>query len=505
MLMILPPSAFRRTAGFLLLLLSLSAGSVRAGEQAEHAIATVKRLTDSGEVSADSVLRMVVKQGNIANFLGTDSELRYEWEKRTGILIDASIMPQQASLDFIRNHQDVDITIARNREYPALFEQQLISDLTPLLERFEFSLSDNARNGYLLPQLQARLGDRVVAIPADGDMAVLYLRRDLLEDPANQHRFQQIYGYPLRIPTSWEEYQHHVEFFYDADKPLYGALEQRDKPAGWMFWIPRYVSRSLPNQHLFDEQMRPLINSPAGIAATTSYLATVPYSPEKILQEGNNYTYTLPLFLRGQGYSTIITLAGAKLFNRDSSAIRDRFIAVPMPGIATAAGSHHRTTLIYGNNLVIPDGSRNKELALLFAMWLTDPDISVRSLSAKAGFSDPYRYNHFVDPDIVRTYTAQVLNTVRAELSHVVPAGTGLPGDHEYIAALNHNIYLAAAGKQSASEAMEKTATAWQQITDRYGRSQQIQRWKQIMAHYPTTVPRADGSERSPATDQIAQ
>jgi multiple sugar transport system substrate-binding protein len=484
-----PVSARKRKqfGGFLLLCLLLSAHAACAGEQATRAVLLVQELIARGEISPGSTLRLMVKQGNIANFLGTESELKARWERLTGTFLDARVMPQLASHEFIGNSKDVDLTIARNHEYPDLVQAGLISDLTPLLERFGFSLSEDAVSGYLLARLQAYFDGRVYAIPADGDVALLYLRRDLLEDEENRRAFQQQYGEPLQAPETWDDYLRLAAFFNHPEAGFYGALEPREPLTAWMYWMPRYASQAVPNQYLFDDRMRPLIASPAGIRATENFIRTVPYSPPDILGAGKDYSYTLPFFFNGKGFATIITLAGAKLFNLDSSPVKGKFSAVPMPGSRVADTLVRRSTLIYGNNLVIPSSSRQPLLAFLFAMWVTDPEVSLHAVGVQAGFADPFRYSHLDDPRIKQVYTAEVLAVLGHSLADVVPAGTGLPGDDEYIAVLNQQLWRAAKGELSAAVAMEKTAEAWNRITDRYGRDKQIRYWRQIRELYPNT------------------
>lgn len=183
-------AVLRALLGTLLAMAGLAAGgSAGAGEQASKAVVAVKQLQASGEVKPGTVLRLRVKQGNIAAFLGRGYELQNQWERQTGILIDATVMPQLDSLAFIRQASEVDLTIARNHEYPDLVSGSLIEELTPFLQRFGFSLPDDRVSGYMQPERQAYFMDRVVAIPADGDITTLILRKDLLEDPANQARF----------------------------------------------------------------------------------------------------------------------------------------------------------------------------------------------------------------------------------------------------------------------------------------------------------------------------
>jgi len=461
--------------------------AAHAGEQAEQALAAIKRLQASGEIGPGTALHLTVKQGNIAAFLGRDFELQREWEKRTGIPIDAKLMPQLDSQEFIEHAKDVDLTIARNHEYPDLYQRQLIEDLTPLMRRFGFALPSDATAGYLLARQQAFLGERVVAIPADGDIPLLYLRRDLLEDPANRARYRERFGRELAVPQTWAEYQNQIAFFHRPEEGFYGALEQRERNTAWMFWMQRYACFAA-EPLLFDRRMRPLLNSPAAVAATESYLATLPYSPPGILDEGADYSFTLPLFMAGKGYATIITPAGAKLFSLDSTAVKNRFVSVALPGHLRNGRLQRHSMLIYGNNLVIPRSSAHKALAFLYAIWLTDPEVSARSVGVPGGFADPYRYNHLRDERIRRVYTPQALDLVERELPFIIPSGTGLPGNSEYLAALNNNLWLAAQGKQSAREAMARTARAWEEIITRYGREQQIRHWKAFRSLFPQDV-----------------
>ncbi len=471
----------------LALILGLCASPILAGEQGDRAVAAVRRLVAEGQLRPDTVLRLRAKQGNVVSILGRDYALQQEWERKTGIAIDVGIMPQLDSLAFIRRATDVDLTIARNHEFADLLHAGLIADLGPLLERFGFRLAEGGADGFLrLPQ-QSLADGKVVAIPADFDAALLFLRRDLLEDPVQRARFRERHGRDLRAPRTWQEYQELVAFFHRPAEGLYGTAESREPLTGWMYWLPRYLSAAAPVQHLFDERMRPLISSPAGVAATESYAATVAYSPPQVLEDGKDYSYTLPFFVRGQAFAIILTAGVAKFANASETPVRGRFIAAPIPGRMVGGQLVRRTQLIYGNNLVVPANAPNKTLALLFAMWLTDPDNSSRSVLAQ-GITDPYRVNHLDDERIRAAYTPQVIDLIRSELPVMSPSGIGLPGDAEYIAALNRNIWQVAAGRLGAREAMERTAREWDQITDRIGRAAQIERWRLQRSLYPAAT-----------------
>ena len=456
-----------------------------AGVQAERAVAAVAQLRVAGDIPAGTTLTLTVKQGNLASFVGANGALKAAWVAQTGVPVDVKVMPQLDSQAFIRADPDVDLTIARTHEYADLVDAGLIEDLTPWFSRFGFTRVDDPAAGFMLAPQQTRFGDAVVAIPADGDVAVLYLRADLLDDPVHRQRFAARFGRPLAVPETWAEYTDLVTYFHRPADGFYGALEPREPLTGWMYWMLRYASRGRPNQWLFDDAMRPLIDSPAGIAATRDYLATVAASPPDILAAGNDYSYTLPLFLQGKGFATIITLAAAKLINQPHSPVRGKAIAVPMPGNRIGGTLVRRGALIYGNNLVVPRRAPNKALAFLFAMWLTDPDNSRHSVGVRGGFADPYRLTHFDDPRIREVYSPAMLDVVREGLPETVPAGIGVPGDAAYLAALSTQLWQAAAGKISAAQAMRRTAQAWETITESHGRESQIAHWRRHRRLYP--------------------
>jgi len=468
----------------ILLILLMQSPSI-AGQQAETAIKAVKALIKQGKIPQNTSLRLVVKHGNIHNYWGKDFSLKKEWEKQTGILLDANARPQLPALDYMRQRKNFDITVVRNHALPDLYSLGLIENLTPYQKKYGPALLSSKSDAYILLHQQAWFDGKMVAIPADNDIAVMYLRKDLLNDPQHQENYKQRYRQQLKTPLTWDEYQNHVEFFTDIPKSFYGACEQREPETAWMMWLPRYSSKSLPNQYLFDENMKPLIDSPEGIAATENYISTIPFSPPNILKEGNNYSYTLPFYLNGNCYSYILTLAAAKIFNLDSSSVKDKIVTVPMPGSFIENTLVRRTTFIYGNNLVINTNSPHKELAYLYLLWLTDADISGRSVAVRKGFADPFRYNHFENQEIITSYTRQALDVLLDSIPLTVPAGTGLPGDTEYLSVLNSNLWRAGKGEISAEEAMQTTASNWEMITERYGRQQQIMHLKNFKNKHP--------------------
>jgi multiple sugar transport system substrate-binding protein len=464
----------RRIAFRGLLLLALTAAPLHAAEQAQRALSAVADLIANGEIASGETLKLAFKPGNINALLGADLELQREWEEKTGTRISARVMPNQPTLANFASYPEFDLTVGRPHEHRELVDKGLITPLDDLARRFGFSLADDTASGFIRPRLQAYLGDRLVAIPADGDVALLYLRRDLLDNPVEQKAYKAKTGRDLKLPVTWAEYDAQVRFFHRPGKGLYGSAEERDPEGGWMFWLQRYLSQRAPYQPLFDEQARPLINSPAGIDATEHYVHSARHAPPGATEPGNDYSFVLPIFMQGKAYSLVNTIAGAKLLNGAGSQVRDRFLVAPMPGKRVGGTVLRRNVPIYGNNLMVAAASRNQALAFLFAMWLTDPDVSLRTVGARGGHTDPYRWHHAHDPRIEALYTPAALAVFRREWAFAVPAGLGVVNESEYGAVLDRNLWQAARGEISATEAMARTAREWEVLTERLGRDRQI-------------------------------
>lgn len=458
-------------------------GQAMAESQSSQVLAKVKELQESGVIESGAVLRLQVKQGNQASFKGAGQELRRQWEEATGVLLDIGLMPQGPAGKHLRTGANADLVVVRNHEYPDLYQQDLILSLDAKLDTL--GMQPNADEDFFLFAAQTRFADQTLAIPADGDLLLLYLRKDLLNDPEEQQAFQSRYGYPLAAPETWQEYQDQLAFFHRPEEELYGTVELRDPGIAWMHWLPRYASQAYPNQPLFDDQLKPQINSPEGIAATQSYLATLDFSPEDIAQPGSGYDFALPYFARGQAYSMMITVAGAKLFNRPGQAITDQYSVHPLPGKQHPQGLVRRTSLAFGNNLVIPASSEQPELALLYALWVTSAEISPAAVSLASSFVDPFRYSHFQHPDIQAVYGDQALEALKSSLALALPAGTGLPGDDDYLASLNQALGQATRGELTAEEAMQQVEKEWEKITRQKGRASQRIYWQQHFSLYP--------------------
>jgi multiple sugar transport system substrate-binding protein len=65
-----------------------------------------------------------------------------------------------------------------------------------------------------------------VGIPMEAFLKTYFYRRDLFSDPKERKDFKDKYGWDLRPPKTWDEYEQIAEFFTRPDKELYGHIAQ---------------------------------------------------------------------------------------------------------------------------------------------------------------------------------------------------------------------------------------------------------------------------------------
>lgn len=138
----------------LLMVLQIASPNAFAGNQANRAVSEAKKLIAEGKVPKDAILRIVAKEGNITNFWGKRMALKTQWEDATGTMLDTAIRPNLPVLDFMRQQKDFDITLARQRQYPDLYLENLVMDLTPYVRRFRFDINANPDDGFFRPAAQ---------------------------------------------------------------------------------------------------------------------------------------------------------------------------------------------------------------------------------------------------------------------------------------------------------------------------------------------------------------
>ena len=229
-----------------------------------------------------------------------------------------------------------------------------------------FSDSDLADFSPALLKL-ARVNGALVQIPRNIDARILFYRSDLLEDPAEQARFQRQYGRPLRVPQTWDEVRDAATFFTRPPNLLGFAFPGHSSGLFGTF----FELVAMAGGTLFDEDLNPSFNTTAGRWAL-GFLADLyqqGLTPRDL--EATYFDEVSQLFRDGK--CALITDWPAYyglLADPQTSAVADVFGAALYP--VGPAGT--RAVYAGGHSFAIPTSVKDMEGALALVRFLTSPE-----------------------------------------------------------------------------------------------------------------------------------
>ncbi|NIA70699.1 extracellular solute-binding protein [Pelagibius litoralis] len=435
-------------------------------------------------LAADRDLRLsiLLPQGSAANV----APLAEAFTASTGISFDLEETPvdeinSRMIIDTISRTNTFDLALPATFGVPDLVEAGAIVNLDDFAARYEpadfqadalFSLGD-------------RYKDSLYGYQTDGDAYLMFYNRDWLEDAEEQKRFADRHGYPLQVPQTWEQLDAMMAFFQRPDEGRYGgALFRTPNYIAWEFWIRFHAKGFWP----LDAELEPQIDNEAGIAALEELLAASKSLYPAARTDGLFANWEA--FSQGNMFCNIGWGGTQKYLNSEVSKIKGRLAFGPTPGGEVDDGLLVVPYFNWGWNYTVSSGSRYPEIAYLFALYACSPEMSTRAVREAGGYFDPFRTEHYADPQIVETYSADFLAAHRASMIHSIP-DLYLKGQGEYFDALRENLVKADTGVIGAKEALKQTAAQWRQTTRRIGHQSQVEQWAFLRSRYPDNVRKA--------------
>lgn len=313
----------------------------------------------------------------------------------------------------------------------------------------------------------------------DGDVFILYYRKDLFEDPVNRMEFESEYGYELVPPKTWKEFQDIATFFTQKYAPkLYGAAIQRLPGQAYSWFVGPFVANG---GEFFDlETMEPGVNKAPALKTLQQMVEQNKVMPPGV--ESWGFMESLSAWLAGRLAMTISWppvgrwSEGYGTYTKQLDWVPETKVAgkvgyMPMPG--------GRSTLAGGFSLGINSQSRNKEAAYLFIQWWTSPEISLQVTMLPFGLRDPWRLSHFESPLYRNAWgnADEYLDTLK-EAAMNGQWELGIPGGREYMEALDHAV-TGAYGGEDLQRALDEATANWEKITNRLGKDSQREAYKQ--------------------------
>ncbi|HRX36268.1 MAG TPA: extracellular solute-binding protein [Aestuariivirga sp.] len=246
---------------------------------------------------------------------------------------------------------------------------------------------------------QMMVDGKIFGFPDDGDIFVMYYRKDIMDDPAVKEAFKAKTGKDLVVPTNWAQFDETGAALTEIlkDKNMYGAAFFRQPPYTMFMFEERF--RNEGGKFFDADTMKATINSDVGVKVLTEMRAENAWMPPGVEQWG--FVENLAAFLQGQTAMTISWppygrwAAGYGTDQEVLSWVPKSTIAGKV-GYAMPPGGHPE--LAAGFCLSVASGSKNKEAAYLFIQWLNSEAISLERVKLPYALRDPFRTSQYTDP-----------------------------------------------------------------------------------------------------------
>jgi multiple sugar transport system substrate-binding protein len=391
--------------------LCLAASPVLAESAAERAVEAAKQYAGT-EITI--VWEAGLQSLDPLNFSGP------KWEELTGIKVKVIEVPTaEMFTKILQEHR------AGTGAYDALnvvptwmadlVRAGALEDLDPYVDKYGFreelqQIAPTYRDN------QMTVDGKIYGFPDDGDLFILYYRKDLFEDPENQAEFKAKYGYDLAAPATWQQYDDIGNFFTDKYAPkIYGAGQFRQPAYSQLLFQERF---RVEGGKFFDpETMKATVNSEIGVKVMDDMRAENKFMPPGV--ESWGFVEALTAFLNGDIAMTISWppfgrwAAGYGVEEEALSWVPKSKI-IDKVGYALPPGG--RPQLALGFSLAVSASSKNKEAAYLFIQWLNSEEISLQRVQLPYALRDPFRESHYTNEEYMSRWpdAKYYLATLRA-------------------------------------------------------------------------------------------
>jgi multiple sugar transport system substrate-binding protein len=360
----------------------------------------------------------------------------------------------------------------------------------------------------------------------DADGQVLYYRKSVLENPEHKAGFKQQFGYDLPSPpTTWQQLLDISTYFNgknwdqsDAEPDSGTVLHLKVGEQGHYHFQSMSASfvinpgdkvTQTENVYWFDPTtMKPLINSPGHLKALEFLQSLHKTGPSA--QVGWSLGEAWDYFLRGKAVFVYSWGdVGALCQDKSRSKVQGDCAAAVIPSSTEywSFKDQKWVTLdqprLVGNTTggswhgVISNFSANPEAAYSFLSLMAMPPVSkMMAMYGWDGVDPGYSYQFLKEdggtatadeyvkagwsPEDAKSYTHAYKETFYAPTTLTY---LRIPGTFEYWDILDKNLSAAMSGSKNAKQALDDTATAWEGVTERIGRDQQLKDYQAAIGY----------------------
>jgi multiple sugar transport system substrate-binding protein len=364
---------------------------------------------------------------------------------------------------------------------------------------------------YLKPPVGTWNG-KIHRVTIDSDCHTINYRTDVFSDPDLAKQWadwkDQAGLATWGQPKTWQQVQAVTKFLKGKKfkgKDVYGFLDQPKPWGGFQFYFTgsratAYAKYPGEKNWLFDENMKPLVNNPAWVRAIQDVIDALPSEPGDQINADPNTT-AFQQFVTGTGsllewWGDIGTFARTS----DTATIGEVLNFDILPGSddvynfrtqkweKLASGPNHAPNMaylgwgIYVMKSVDADPKRQKA-AWSAAAHLGGKDLSMWTAAYPSGFQ-PYRKSHTnldlwalagYDKKYIGSYMDSQSTSYNHPNSAIEPR---IPGIFQYYSVAEDELQKTFAGKQTAQQGADNVAAAWEKLTDKLGRENQVKYYR---------------------------
>jgi multiple sugar transport system substrate-binding protein len=364
---------------------------------------------------------------------------------------------------------------------------------------------------YLKPPVGSWNG-KIHRVTIDSDCHTINYRTDVFSDPDLAKQWKDSGGQgDWGPPKTWQQVQAITKFLKGKKfkgKDVYGFLDQPKPWGGFGFYFlasraTAYAKYPGEKNWLFDENFKPLVNNPAFVRAIQDVVDALPSEPPDQLNADGNTT-AFQQFLPGTGsilewWGDIGTMARTS----DVSTVAEVLDFDILPASddvynfrkgqweKLASGPNIAPNMaylgwgIYVMKTVDADPKRHRA-AWSAAAHLGGKDLSMWTAAYPSGFQ-PYRKSHtnidlWVLGGYDRKYITSYMNSQSTSYDHPNSAiEPRIPGIFQYYSIAEDELSKVYAGKETAQQGADNVAAAWEKLTDKLGRENQVKYYRIAM------------------------
>ena len=323
---------------------------------------------------------------------------------------------------------------------------------------------------------QMRIGDTIYGFPDDGDVFILYYRKDVFEEMG------------LSVPTTWDEFYEVSKAITDAKAPdMYGSAFMRARGLLQYFYQER---ARVEGCKFFDaETMKATINGPGCVKALAGMVKDNTTMPPGIEVWG--FVETLAAFNAGQSamlQSWPPVGRWSAGYGTDDIAMQwvPPSVVAGKVGYALPPGGHPQ--LAAGFAMAVSSSSKNKDAAYLYIQWINSIDISHQRVQLPYALRDPFRKSHFSSPEYQSRWPDAKYYLEAAEKGAVSGLlDLSIINTFAYIDALAAGLQSVMSGGDPQEE-LDGVADKWDALTEKVGVDAQREaymEWASKPAAYP--------------------